>query len=549
MREHRTRPSLRPEGHQRNSSTGSFSTDNVSDSDISGTDHPAIESTDAFFLVSSGEIGGLSTTTASDSGPSSASTSPEKASDRKLLLSSTSALFSSHSSEAKEANDMKPCSLPASVSPMQAAVADEERMESPSSRFRAATTGSPAMLDRRKLSASMLKASGERFIAIRSGKEAIIVKNATPSRLRKESMDSSERSSSSGRTRRGSRDPASAGETSEDGVASNGEGSGAAGWNEPDEASAESEEEEDDDDDDGDEEDDDFLLDSNAEITLELAIKAQRLGAIAALLRKIEGGQTERAVISALTGADAVEHGGPGGTPLHFAASLPPTYKKRDKVFEYLLNYSVKHRQRKEDEEEGLPDPLDHDISFGRAINRKRKQSYLQTDRPLFNTFVVEERSGQQRMVVHDSSGLIPAWQWLDAPNHDGNTALHVAASKGYLFAVNILLQDGQVDPDLPNIQGTSAVYHAVVLRVVTDAPSPIKGRTALHVACRLGLTDVCVALLAAGATLDRLDDKVRKLVHLFPQQKLNRSYAALIRARLRTTWRSSTATARAQRT
>jgi ankyrin repeat protein len=33
--------------------------------------------------------------------------------------------------------------------------------------------------------------------------------------------------------------------------------------------------------------------------------------------------------------------------------------------------------------------------------------------------------------------------------------------------------------------------------------------RTALHLACRWGRTDVCVALLAAGATLDRVDDKV----------------------------------------
>ena len=52
-------------------------------------------------------------------------------------------------------------------------------------------------------------------------------------------------------------------------------------------------------------------------------------------------------------------------------------------------------------------------------------------------------------MAVDWERDKIPAWQWVNAPNREGDTALHVAAAKGFLFAVTKLLQDGLVDPDI----------------------------------------------------------------------------------------------------
>lgn len=366
------------------------------------------------------------------------------------MMSSSTVLSSSYAST----EPVMSSSLPDTMSALLAVVVEEE--SNPTPRSRAATTDSPSIVidKRRLLSASMLRASGERFIAVRSNKQSIIVKSPMASRLRRSSLgpDSSDRSSSTGgdRSRKGSREQHS--ETSEE-MGSVGDANGAAIWHEADEGSDAQDEEcdeedEEDEEEDGDDEDDDFLLDSNEEITLELAINAQRLGAIAAILRKVEAGQTERAMIPALTGSEAAEHGGPGGTPLHYAATLPDTFKRRDKVFEYLLNYSVKHRQRKEDEEGSLPDPLDTAHAYAVAIGRKRKQSYL--------------RAGEDEGA--DPPGkppiFIPSWQWIDAPNHEGDTALHVAATKGYLFAVNILLQDGRVDPDISNDRGALVPYY-----------------------------------------------------------------------------------------
>jgi len=55
----------------------------------------------------------------------------------------------------------------------------------------------------------------------------------------------------------------------------------------------------------------------------------------------------------------------------------------------------------------------------------------------------------------------IPAWQWIDAPNREGDTALHVAAAKGFLFAVTKLLQDGLVD--IVNMMSTYAIIYSFI--------------------------------------------------------------------------------------
>jgi hypothetical protein len=283
--------------------------------------------------------------------------------------------------------------------------------------------------ERKRDMQAMLKVSGSRFIAVKTDKEVIIAKttviplrNRSPTVEVKKSSDEEEAA------------------VHADGKPGTGE----------DDAEDDSDDDADDDNDndDNDEEDEDDYVDDDDDhgfyyelkenVTLEMAIKEQRLGAIAAILRKIESGQQEKSLIpSLLKGNDA-----PGGSPLHFAAGLSAEHKRRDKVFEYLLNYSIKHRQRKEDDEAASITPND---TAGYAMQeermgRKRKQSYTKD--------AMDEGD--------DAEGAehIPSWKWIDAPNWDGNTALHVAARQGFLFAVNILLQDGMVDPDIVNNLG-----------------------------------------------------------------------------------------------
>lgn len=304
--------------------------------------------------------------------------------------------------------------------------------------------------------------------------------------------------------------------------------------------SEESEEDDDDDEeeDDGEDDDDDDDDESSHEgdMTLETAIREQRLGAIAAVLRRLDahntgGGPrhrwraasasasaaaaTQLSRIPSLLVDDADGNPGPGGSPLHLAASLSPAHKRRDKVFEYLMNYGVKHRQRREDDDDEKAALLNNGgvgvgIAGGReaqlVVGRKRKQSYAVARRRAGLGGDDEEGDedgsddgddGRPEGVVVDwERDEIPAWQWIDAPNREGDSALHVAVAKGFLFAVTKLLQDGLVDPDIVNMMG----------------------RTALHLACRWGRTDVCVTLLAAGATLDRVDDKGKTAYDLAAQ-------------------------------
>ena len=66
-------------------------------------------------------------------------------------------------------------------------------------------------------------------------------------------------------------------------------------------------------------------------------------------------------------------------------------------------------------------------------------------------------------MAVDWERDKIPAWQWVNAPNREGDTALHVAAAKGFLFAVTKLLQDGLVDADIVNMMGTYAIIYLFI--------------------------------------------------------------------------------------
>lgn len=103
-------------------------------------------------------------------------------------------------------------------------------------------------------------------------------------------------------------------------------------------------------------------------------------------------------------------------------------------------------------------------------------------------------------------------WCSIDC-DHQSHTALHFASANG-IPAVVLRLLDAGSDLNMPNAQGYTALYCALVqghkdaayciLQRSTDAINPVVNQiehsTALHVACRFSFTDVVYELLQCGA-------------------------------------------------
>ena len=99
---------------------------------------------------------------------------------------------------------------------------------------------------------------------------------------------------------------------------------------------------------------------------------------------------------SLTTSATDVYAAAAAGLPISSSGSLTPTatalrpspspaHKRRDKVFEYLMNYGVKHRQRREDDDDEKAALLNNGgagVGSREAqlvVGRKRKHSYAVT--------------------------------------------------------------------------------------------------------------------------------------------------------------------------
>ncbi|KAL5248928.1 hypothetical protein ACHWQZ_G017953 [Mnemiopsis leidyi] len=106
--------------------------------------------------------------------------------------------------------------------------------------------------------------------------------------------------------------------------------------------------------------------------------------------------------------------------------------------------------------------------------------------------------------------------------NVGGNTPLHVAAYNGNNESVELLL-NSKSDPSVINEKGELPLHRAVIqghigtaklLIPVTDINITCKGKSALHTAARTGNVEMIKLLLDNGADIKLLDSKNRSVLH-----------------------------------
>jgi ankyrin repeat protein len=110
----------------------------------------------------------------------------------------------------------------------------------------------------------------------------------------------------------------------------------------------------------------------------------------------------------------------------------------------------------------------------------------------------------------------------VNQPGPDGLTALHVAAGKGSLVIVKMLLQEG-ADPELKDPQGNTPLSTALLTRntlvagYLVKQGVPLDPNAILQKAVRQGQADrdVIDFLVKRGAELDRQDPQGNPALHL----------------------------------
>ena len=109
----------------------------------------------------------------------------------------------------------------------------------------------------------------------------------------------------------------------------------------------------------------------------------------------------------------------------------------------------------------------------------------------------------------------------------DGDTALHIASSRGHLECVRVLL-DSKADLDVPNLTTGNTPLHLSIIRHYTnvamvllhagadfDLCSVETGDAAIHLAAREGLLGLAQSLCAFGCAVD-IPNKVNQWLKYF---------------------------------
>ena len=132
----------------------------------------------------------------------------------------------------------------------------------------------------------------------------------------------------------------------------------------------------------------------------------------------------------------------------------------------------------------------------------------------------VEDGDGRQPLLWAASAGsakallaLIRAGASADAPDKDGLTALHCAASRGHTDCIDTLLTLCGTSPDVIDSNGCTALHYAVTLGhadatalLLTHGADPDrrdrKGRTPAHCGCAKGQFETVKMIAVEGAEL-----------------------------------------------
>ena len=121
------------------------------------------------------------------------------------------------------------------------------------------------------------------------------------------------------------------------------------------------------------------------------------------------------------------------------------------------------------------------------------------------------------RMVAHYNYST-----HLATTDVNGSTPLHIAAKKGDVPMLKLLLSYRKIDPDLKELKmvgGYAAIHHACLeghaecVQVLADNGADVNikadgsnGETPLHICCKLNMKQCAKALIERGASMDSRD-------------------------------------------
>ncbi|CAG0910827.1 unnamed protein product, partial [Cyprideis torosa] len=145
------------------------------------------------------------------------------------------------------------------------------------------------------------------------------------------------------------------------------------------------------------------------------------------------------------SGADINRGDNEGWTPLHATASCG---------FLSIARFLIESGARVDAANNDGDLPLD-------VADSPEMQSFLQNEIDRRGIDPDEARHFEERQMLSDANQWLNAGVFMDSPHPEtGATALHVAAAKGYLEVIRVLLLGG-ADPDAQDFEGWTPLHAA----------------------------------------------------------------------------------------